>query len=258
MQLWEGGADAIAASDDPMIQFVRAWDDDARTIRTRYIELFGAVTRDDPLYEAVSAGQRFPGLEHWLPLFHDNLDTLLDYLPGASLVLDHLTDDAVKDRLEQITEHYEARIDGLASRAAIAPPGNRRPAEVQRAPGLVEHDLHDVRIVQLGLVAQGMRRGAHHAIGCAGQRLGTGIDQAGVEQGLVALDIDDDGLVGQAEQAAGLGQAVAAGAVVLASEDAAHRVGLAGRGNARVVTGHHHLGRAARGVSATQQSVAPV
>ena len=46
------------------------------------------MTREDPLYEAVSAGQRFPGLEHWLPLFHDSLDTLLDYLPGASLVLD--------------------------------------------------------------------------------------------------------------------------------------------------------------------------
>lgn len=38
MQIWDGGADAIAASDDPMIQFVRAWDDDARTIRARYID----------------------------------------------------------------------------------------------------------------------------------------------------------------------------------------------------------------------------
>ena len=90
--------------------------------RTRYIELFGAVTREDPLYEAVSAGQRFPGLEHWLPLFHDGLDTLLDYLPGASLVLDHLTDDAVKDRLEQISEHYQARVDGLEQTTFGAPP----------------------------------------------------------------------------------------------------------------------------------------
>ena len=27
--------------------------------------------RDDMLYEAVSEGRRYPGMEHWLPLFHD-------------------------------------------------------------------------------------------------------------------------------------------------------------------------------------------
>ena len=36
--------------------------------RQNYRAAFGAVTGDDPLYEAVSEGRRFAGMEHWLPL----------------------------------------------------------------------------------------------------------------------------------------------------------------------------------------------
>jgi len=76
--------------------------------RTGYRELFGAV-KDDPLYEAISAGQRYAGLEHWLPLFHERLETLFDYLPEAALTLDHQAAEAVSARLDQIEEFYEAR-----------------------------------------------------------------------------------------------------------------------------------------------------
>jgi transcription-repair coupling factor (superfamily II helicase) len=80
-----------------------------RAFRQRYIELFGPVTSEDPLYEAISAGHQHQGMEHWLPLFHDRLETLFDYVPNAALTLDPLVDDAKEKRLEQIQDHYEAR-----------------------------------------------------------------------------------------------------------------------------------------------------
>ena len=84
-----------------------------RLFRTRYVELFGGNTADDPLYQAVSAGQRYPGVEHWLPLFHDKLETLFDYVAGSEVSFDQGADEQVRRRFDQIKEHYEARTEGL-------------------------------------------------------------------------------------------------------------------------------------------------
>ena len=42
-----------------------------RRFRQAYVAEFGAQTRGDALYEAVSEGRRAIGLEHWLPLFYE-------------------------------------------------------------------------------------------------------------------------------------------------------------------------------------------
>ena len=77
--------------------------------RSGYRKLFGVSGSDDPLYEAVSAGERLIGMEHWLPLFHDELVTLFDYLTDGVVVLDHDADVAREARLELIAEYYLAR-----------------------------------------------------------------------------------------------------------------------------------------------------
>ncbi len=76
--------------------------------RTCYREIFGA-TRDDPLYEAVSAARAHPGMEHWLPLYHERLVTLFDYLPEAGVTLDYQATEARETRLETILDFYDAR-----------------------------------------------------------------------------------------------------------------------------------------------------
>jgi transcription-repair coupling factor (superfamily II helicase) len=83
--------------------------DSMRRFRQAYVTEFGAQTRGDTLYEAVSEGRRHPGLEHWLPLFYDKLDTFLDYTGAAPLVLDAQAEDAAQSRLAQIADYYDAR-----------------------------------------------------------------------------------------------------------------------------------------------------
>jgi transcription-repair coupling factor (superfamily II helicase) len=95
--------------------------------RLGYVAAFGAATRDDLLYEAVSEGRRHPGMEHWLPLFHDRLDTLLDYLPGSPVVLEPLVEDAAHERFAQIADYYEARREAVKQGAT--PPYHPLPPE---------------------------------------------------------------------------------------------------------------------------------
>ncbi len=82
--------------------------DTIKKFRMAYVEAFGA-SSNDPLYEAISEGRRYVGMEHWLPLFHNKLDTLFDYLPGTPIVMEPLAEDAATERLAQIADYYEAR-----------------------------------------------------------------------------------------------------------------------------------------------------
>ncbi|MGE3149162.1 MAG: transcription-repair coupling factor [Pseudorhodoplanes sp.] len=91
-----------------------------RKFRTGYVATFGAATRDDMLYEAVSEGRRYPGMEHWLPLFHDRLDTLFDYVRNSPVAIEPLAEEAANERLTQIQDYYEARRDVLGDTGAVA------------------------------------------------------------------------------------------------------------------------------------------
>ncbi|MCC5993244.1 MAG: transcription-repair coupling factor [Rhodobacteraceae bacterium] len=92
--------------------------DDAAITRFRqnYRIEFGAAGSDDPLYEAVSAGRKVQGMEHWLPFFHERLESLFDYLPDASVMLDDQITPLRLARWEMIADQYDARREALGAR----------------------------------------------------------------------------------------------------------------------------------------------
>ncbi|MBI5264996.1 MAG: transcription-repair coupling factor [Bradyrhizobium sp.] len=84
-----------------------------RRFRMGYVAEFGTPLRDDPLYEAVSEGRRHPGMEHWLPLFLEKMETLFDYLDQAPIAIEPQVDDAARERFKQIQDYYQARREAL-------------------------------------------------------------------------------------------------------------------------------------------------
>ncbi|WP_204114342.1 transcription-repair coupling factor [Shimia biformata] len=95
-------------------------DDPAITrFRQNYRIEFGAAGTDDPLYEAVSAGRKHQGVEHWLPFFHDHLETLFDYLPKATITQDDQVDPIRLARWDTIADQYETRRLAQANRSRL-------------------------------------------------------------------------------------------------------------------------------------------
>jgi transcription-repair coupling factor (superfamily II helicase) len=99
--------------------------DSIKRFRSRYREQFGATATQDPLYQALSEGRRMAGMEHWLPLLEERLETLFDHLDENDLVIrEAATDQALASRREAIEDYYQNRV-----RAMEGEPGSYRPLE---------------------------------------------------------------------------------------------------------------------------------
>ncbi len=121
--------------------------------RQNYRAEYGGGT-NDPLYEGVSAGRKMSGTEHWLPWFHDRMESLFDYLPDASVALDDHVGQVIDARREMIREQFEARKAALATKARSdtvykpVPPDEMFPTEAQWTAWLAAH-----RVLRLSVLA---------------------------------------------------------------------------------------------------------
>ncbi|MBK6466845.1 MAG: transcription-repair coupling factor [Rhodobacter sp.] len=138
--------------------------------RQNYRVEFGAAGTDDPLYEAVSAGRKHQGMEHWLPFFHDRLETIFDYLPDASVMLDDQVTPMRLARWEGIDDAHDARAEALTAK------GRMDTVYKPVAPGLLYLDdagweaaVAGHRLVQLSPLAQAPGPGVLDAGGRIGR-----------------------------------------------------------------------------------------
>ncbi|WP_066811512.1 transcription-repair coupling factor [Sphingomonas asaccharolytica] len=98
-------------------------EESVKRFRTRYREKFGATATGDPLYQAISDGRRLAGMEHWLPMFEERLETLFDHLGDDALVIrESGVTAAVEQRFEAVSDYHANRL-----KAQSSDPGSYRP-----------------------------------------------------------------------------------------------------------------------------------
>jgi len=116
------------------------------SFRTRYLELFGGGAARDPVYEAVSAGQIPAGLEHYLPLLHDQLALPEEWLEGWPVILDNDALPALTQRSARIAEFFAER----QSVAEADQPWRPVPQELAfRSPQEIENLARQPGVIQL-------------------------------------------------------------------------------------------------------------
>ncbi|WP_281856425.1 transcription-repair coupling factor [Litoreibacter halocynthiae] len=138
--------------------------------RQNYRIEFGAAGTDDPLYEAVSAGRKHQGVEHWLPFFHEKLETIFDYLPDAIVALDDQTAPARLARWESIADQYENRTEALKSKARMDSVYKPVPPQLLYLDDAAfKKALTDTRVLQLAVLPQATGAGVVDAGGRIGR-----------------------------------------------------------------------------------------
>ncbi|MEO9778289.1 MAG: transcription-repair coupling factor [Sedimentitalea sp.] len=138
--------------------------------RQNYRIEFGAVGTDDPLYEAVSAGRKHQGIEHWLPFFHDRLETLFDYLPGVAVTQDDQVTPSRLSRWEGIQDQYETRKLAMQAKSRIDSVYKPAPPELLYLTDLAWQDaIADRRVLQYHPLPQATGPGVIDAGGRIGR-----------------------------------------------------------------------------------------
>jgi len=138
--------------------------------RQNYRIEFGAAGTDDPLYEAISAGRKHQGAEHWLAFYYETLETLFDYLPKATVSLDDQITAARLSRWDQVADQYETRKIAMANRMRMDSVYKPAPASgLYLDDAAWEAAMGDRRVLQLAPLPQATGPGVLDAGGRIGR-----------------------------------------------------------------------------------------
>ena len=77
--------------------------------RINFNKKFGSQKEKIKIYESISEGISYPGMEHWLPFFYNKTNTIFDYTDDPIIILDHLYENSLEDFLLTVNDHFQSR-----------------------------------------------------------------------------------------------------------------------------------------------------
>ena len=79
--------------------------------RINFNKKFGSQKEKVKIYDSISEGISYPGMEHWLPFFYNQTGSIFDYIDKPIILLDHLYDSSLEEFLETVNDHFQSRKD---------------------------------------------------------------------------------------------------------------------------------------------------
>jgi len=82
-------------------------DDAIKLFKNQWFQTFHSDARECPIYRDVSQGLSPAGIEYYLPLFFDKVDTLFDYLPPDTLIFCDDIEEKLRSHWQETKDRYE-------------------------------------------------------------------------------------------------------------------------------------------------------
>ncbi len=81
-----------------------------KLFKKNYKNIFGIEKVKNTFYQSIIEKKILRGCEQWLPLFYNNMMSILDILNDYILVMDYLVKDKIDKRIDEISTNYEERL----------------------------------------------------------------------------------------------------------------------------------------------------
>ncbi len=141
-----------------------------KNFRSNFRWKFGSFGNKNEFYLGISSGIRVQGIEHWLPLFYNKLESIFDYLPNADYFLDHDVRKDLLERWDNINSQFHIRNNSVLESATKTNLLWCNPESLYISPVLFDNFLINKEVYQITTLPLPPDQNTINAMGKSGKK----------------------------------------------------------------------------------------